>query len=165
MTIETFLDKNYPDEDIVLPAFIDRPDLQHWSERGFFGMIALAGLTLWFYLFVPILSLLAWWFGWYRFDQYIIQDYQHGFSENIAVMIVVVIMMGLLLLGWASYNILRFYDNERRHVMPDVQNSEVANFYELPTEKIAQAKAAKVSLLYYDRKGKIVNITFPELDE
>lgn len=159
MSIETFLDKNYPNEQVVLPAFIDQPSLQHWSQRGIFGIIAVAGLTLWGYLFVPILSLLAWWFGWYRFDQYIIQDYEGGFTENITTMIAAVMIMGLMLLGWASYNILRFYDRERRQVMSNVRPDEIAHFYEIQLQQVQQAKAAQMSIFTYDKKGKIMSIT------
>lgn len=159
MSVKTRLDKNYAGEEVVLPAFIDQPDLQHWSQRGVFGLIAIAGLTLWTYLFVPLLSLLAWWFGWYRFDHYIVQDYQHGFTQSITVMIAVVMMMGLVLLGWASYNILRFYNNERRNHVPNIKSHEVANFYEIEPEQVQQAKQAQLNVFHYDRQGKIINIS------
>ncbi len=159
MPIKTCLDKNYPAEEVIVPAFIDQPDLQHWSQRGVFGMIAMAGLSLWAYLFVPLLSLLAWWFGWHRFDHYIVHDYQHGFTQSITVMIAVVMMMGLMLLGWASYNILRFYHNERRNHVPDVKPCEIARFYEIEPEQVQQAKAAQNSIFHYDSQGKIVHIS------
>jgi biofilm PGA synthesis protein PgaD len=165
MGIETILDKNFKHENVVLPAFIDRPDLQSWSQRGVFGMLAAAGLMVWLYLFIPLLSLLAWWFGWHRFDQYIVHDYQQGFTQHLAVLVAVVMVLGLMLLGWASYNILRFYNNERRHAMPDVQAGDMAHFYELETSAVEQAQASQVNLFFYDRHGKIVNMAFPALPQ
>jgi biofilm PGA synthesis protein PgaD len=164
MAVETVLDKNFKDEQVILPAFIHRPDLQSWSQRGVFGCIAAAGLMLWLYLFVPLLSLLAWWFGWHRFDQYIINDYQNGFTQNMMGLIAIVLILGLILLAWASYNILRFYNNERRHAMPDIQAGEIASFYNLDTTVVEQAQTAQVNLFFYDRYGKIVNVTFPALE-
>lgn len=165
MTIKTVLDKNYKHEQVILPAFIDRPDLQSRSQRGVFGMLAAAGLTLWLYLFIPLLSLLAWWFGWHRFDQYIIHDYEHGFTQHLAILVAIIMLLGLILLTWASYNILRFYNKERRHAMPDVQIGDMAHFYELETQLVEQAQAAQVNLFFYDRQGKIVNIAFRVLEQ
>ncbi|TEU27323.1 poly-beta-1,6-N-acetyl-D-glucosamine biosynthesis protein PgaD [Alkanindiges illinoisensis] len=165
MGIETILDKNFKHENVVLPAFIDRPDLQSWSQRGVFGMLAAAGLMVWLYLFIPLLSLLAWWFGWHRFDQYIVHDYEHGFSQHLTSLVAVIMILGLMLLAWASYNILRFYNKERRHPMPDVQPSDMAHFYELETHMVEQAQGAQVNLFFYDRQGKIVDMAFPVLEQ
>ena len=162
--IKTFLDKNYPHEQVILPAFIERPELQHWLSRGTFGIFALIGLSLWFYLFVPILSLLAWWFGWYRFDQYIIHDYRQGYTEHMTVLIALVCIMGLLLLGWASYNVLRFYHNERRHATPDIVPQDLAEFYNLNTELVQQAQLERMTIISYDEHGKITEISFSKLE-
>lgn len=161
--IQTVLDRNFNNEQVVLPAFIHRPDLQSWWQRGIFGVLAAAGLTLWLYLFIPLLSLLAWWFGWHRFDQYIIHDYEYGFTEQLTSVVAMIMILGLSLLAWASYNILRFYDKERRHAMPDVQISAMADFYELEAQLVEQAQKAQVNLFFYDDHGKIVNIVFSAL--
>lgn len=163
MPINTMRDRNFKKDEILIPVFIDRPELQHWSQRGIFGVIAACGLTLWLYLFMPLLTLLAWVFGYYRFDQYIIHDYQRGFSEHLTSLIAIIMIMGLILLAWASYNILRFYKNERRRFIAPVQSYEVAEFFELSVKMVEYAQQQQVISIVYDKQGKMIDVSFGHL--
>lgn len=154
MSIPTIENK----EHLILPAFIDRPDLQSRRQRGLFGLINFVGWVAWIYLFLPLLTLVAWWFGYYRFDQYILLDQKDSAIQQLQFLAVLIIFMNLTLLAWASYNYLRFRDNERRFKSDDVQNDQIAHFYELETVHVEHAQHYKICTFYYDDHGKILDI-------
>lgn len=154
MPIETTEDKNH----LIIPVYIDRPDLQGKRQRGLLGLLNLIGWMIWIYLFVPLFTLLAWLFGYYRFDRYVIHDAQNDALEQLEILLVMIIFMNLALLAWAMYNYLRFYDNERRSKTANVSNSQIAHFYELDTAQVEAAQQQQLLTFYYDDHGKIIQI-------
>lgn len=154
MPIETTEDKNH----LIIPAYIDRPDLQGKRQRGLLGLLNLIGWMIWVYLFVPLFTLLAWLFGYYRVDHYVIHDAQNDALEQLEILLVMIIFMNLALLAWAMYNYLRFYDNERRSKAANVSNSQIAHFYELDTAQVEAAQQQQLLTFYYDDHGKIIQI-------
>jgi biofilm PGA synthesis protein PgaD len=58
---------------LVLPDFIFRSDLQTFMQKSTSALLAAIGWMIWAYLFVPLLSLFAWWLGYRRFYNYFIK--------------------------------------------------------------------------------------------
>jgi biofilm PGA synthesis protein PgaD len=117
---------------------------------------------IWAYLFVPLLSLIAWWLGYRRFDQYVIQN-DHEFFKQIYTILPLVMVLGIIFLLWAFYNLLRFRGKERRGQTPNVTVSEVAHFFEIEAQLLEDAQTCQVSTYYFDESGRIIDINLKNI--
>lgn len=154
MRIKTWENK----QQLILPEYIDRPDLQRNAQRGVFGAISLLFWLVWIYLLIPLLSVFAWLFGYYRFDQYILNDLQPDLINQLWFLAVLVLIMNVVLLLWASYNWWRFSGNDRRQHVQRVSKAQISHFYELSEEAYSLAQRQQISTFFYDDVGKITNI-------
>jgi biofilm PGA synthesis protein PgaD len=143
---------------LILPEYIDSPHLQDKVQRGVFGVINALGWMLWIYLFIPLLSLLAWVFGYYQFDQYILNDPQPDLVNQLWSLAILVLVMNVVLLIWASYNWWRFKNNDRRQHVENISNQQIAHFYELSEDALQLAQREQIVTFYYDDIGKITDI-------
>lgn len=150
-------DEAMHEQAIIIPQYIDRPDLQSNARRGVLGVLNSLGWMIWIYLLMPFISVIAWLFGYYRFNGYVVHD-QPGTWAHLLLMLVLVGIMSVLLIGWASYNLLRFRNNERRLAVTNVTVQQVAQFYELDSGTVQRVQQQQVSTFYYDDVGKIVDI-------
>ena len=68
--------------------------------------------------------------------------------------VVVVLLIGAVLTGWASYNLLRFRNNERRTRQPEpVTPEEVAGFYRVSAEQVHRWQRARHIVMAHDEQG------------
>lgn len=151
--------KNSPDlqdEPLIIPEYIDRPDLQSRAKRGVWGAINLMGWLVWIYLLLPLISILAWLFGYQRFHAYMLMN-QPG--SNLHTPIFLIIILSSLLLLWAIYNWLRFRKKERLHYVDNASIEQIAHFYEIESQLVHRVQRQQVSTFHYDDIGKIINIT------
>jgi biofilm PGA synthesis protein PgaD len=147
---------------LVLPDFIYRSDLQSFMQKSTSTLLAAIGWMIWAYLFVPLLSLIAWWLGYRRFDQYVIQN-DHEFFKQIYTILPLVMVLGIIFLLWAFYNLLRFRGKERRGQTPNVTVSEVAHFFEIEAQLLEDAQTCQVSTYYFDESGRIIDINLKNI--
>jgi poly-beta-1,6-N-acetyl-D-glucosamine biosynthesis protein PgaD len=71
-----------------------------------------------------------------------------------AMYVVVVFLIGAVLTGWASYNLLRFRNNERRTRQPQPVNpQEIAVFYRVSTEQVHRWQRAGRIVMAHDDQG------------
>lgn len=154
MRVKTWENKQH----LILPEYIDRPDLQQNAQRGVLGVINLLGWLIWLYLLLPLVSVLAWVFGYYRFDQYILNDPQPDLIKQLWFLAILVVVMNLVLLLWASYNWWRFRSNDRRQHVKNVNKEQIAHFYELNEKAYDLAQRQQISTFFYDDVGKITDI-------
>ncbi len=106
---------------------IDHPEWQTPKQRYVIGMVTLGFWMVWIYLWIPLLSLLAWVFGFQVFERHMIElkGYQ-GLFDLLGVYAIVVFLLGGSLLAWAGYNIRRYGGENRRSVKPVVTLEEQA---------------------------------------
>jgi biofilm PGA synthesis protein PgaD len=142
---------------LVLPDFIFRSDLQTFMQKSTSALLAAIGWMIWAYLFVPLLSLFAWWLGYRRFDHYVIQN-DHEFFKQIYMILPIVLVLGVIFLLWAFYNLVRFRGKERRGHTPNVTVPEIAHFFEIETHLLYDAQTCQVSTYYFDRSGRVSGI-------
>src|SRR6185295_4483331 len=107
---EGTMDQSGPRHPSALKSpLIERPDLQSPRQRTIYGALTLAFWAFWFYLWLPVLALLAWSLGVQQAFKYMVvlggyRDVIH--LLGIYAMIILLLGGGLVL--WAIYNILRF---------------------------------------------------------
>jgi biofilm PGA synthesis protein PgaD len=152
---------NQDRNDIELPSFIDRPDLQSYGQRTVSSVLAVVGWTCWLYLILPLLTLIAWIGGYHRVNQYVVLN-KDGFLEQINILGPVVLILVVLLLVWATYNLIRFRDVARRNAPQNTTVGEMAEHFHVDEKLITRAQEHQVVIFYFDEHGAITNIVDSE---
>ena len=141
------------------PLIIENPELQTPQQRYAFAAITLLFWVLWFYLWIPIISLLAWLFGAERFYKaMVVHNGLDTLLELLGLYSIIILVMGVILSGWAWYNQIRFRGREKRRASPTVTAEEIGSFYTLRPEQLDLARYAKHVVIEHDEHGKVNNI-------
>lgn len=149
---------NLESNDIELPSFIDRPDLQSHGQRTVSSVLAILGWVCWLYLFLPLLTLFGWAISYERVNQYIVHN-KDGFFQQIELLGPIVIIMGMLLLLWAIYNLIRFRGVSRRTAPENTTVEDIAGHFKLDVSLVKRAQNQQVSVFYFDEQGMVTHIT------
>jgi biofilm PGA synthesis protein PgaD len=146
------------------PMIIDRPDLQSKAERYGWGSITLAFWVLYVYLWLPLLTIAAWWVGVKLFHYHMIE--LHGYSgliEKLGIYSVIIFVISTILIGWAEINRMRFKNKLRRMDNSEVTIDQIAAKYNLPAHKLAELRQKKSMTVYFSDHGAISDIREYEL--
>ncbi len=152
---------NQNSSDIELPRFIDQPDLQSAGQRTVLSILALLAWICWLYLFLPLLTLVGWAISYQRVNQYIVHN-KDGFFQQIELLGPIVIIMGTLLIFWATYNWVRFRGSSRRVAPQDATVNEIAVHFKISANLVHQAQSRQVNVFYFDENGAVIDIAGPE---
>lgn len=141
------------------PDVIYRPDLLPARHRVMFSGITLAAWAIWVYLFLPLISALAWWLGVDTFASYMLNPDDRGYFVTLTIYLVVIAGAGLVILAWSRYNQLRFQGQDRRAAMPSVSPDMIQARFRVDRETLSQIYASKVMVLDLDPDGRIREVT------
>lgn len=135
---------------------IDMPGLQTIRQRYASTIITFAFWLFWFYLWLPLISLIAWVAGIDLFyERMVVNGGYQAFIEMLPLYSLIVIAMGALLVLWGVYNMQRFRGKERRtHVHP-VDNSTMANYFIVDPMQLEQWQKARNLVIHLDGLGMI----------
>jgi len=138
------------------PLIIERPDLQSLRQRYAYAMLTLLFWILWFYLWIPLVSLVAWLFGFQLFyEQMIVLEGLQGVLDLAGWYGLVIALLGCSLLSWALYNQLRFRGREKRHYQERIKAQDLAAFYQIDPALIPRIQRAKRIIINHDQHGHI----------
>jgi len=85
-----------------------------------------------FYLWQPLISLIAWSFGFKVFYEHmIILGGFEGFLEMLTLYVVIISILGGTLISWALYNRFRFKNKTKRGVVDCVSPQDMADFFKV----------------------------------
>ncbi len=121
------------------PLIIERPDLQPLSQRWGYRSVTLFCWLLWLYLFVPLLSFIAWVAGLSFAYRLLLQDL--NVTELWAMLSSYGLGIGILAgvyLSWAFYSYLRFRNVERRLATPLIDVATLAASHGLAADTVMQ---------------------------
>ncbi|HXH04095.1 MAG TPA: poly-beta-1,6-N-acetyl-D-glucosamine biosynthesis protein PgaD [Candidatus Competibacteraceae bacterium] len=140
-------------------VIIYRPDLQSRWQRYLYRSLAVIGWVIWFYLWVPLLTLAAWTAGGITvhstmFEQGGLWDF-YEFLRRTSELIFV-LCGGLIL--WALYNHYRFRCRERRQPRPPVTLAAIADYAGLPEQTLRAAQGMRRAVVLHDAAGRIAAI-------
>ena len=120
------------------PLIIERPELQTPTQRYGYLSVTLICWFLWLYLFVPLLSLVAWVLGATLVYQVMLQNLDT--AELVALLRVygagIASLTGVYLL-WAVTSYLRFRNVERRSFAPSTDDAALARSHHLDAAELA----------------------------
>ncbi len=124
---------------------INHPEWQTTKQKYLIGLVTLGFWMLWFYLWAPLISLLAWVFGIHTFHYQMIE--LEGYKGVLRLMGTYAIVIGILgggLILWATYNIQRFSGMDRRSLRPVVTNEMMATKLKIETNYLEDLLNSKV---------------------
>lgn len=139
--------------ELELPEYIDKPEYVKRKTAGY-GLMAV-GWMLWMWLFIPLLTLLFWWFeGTVVYTQVVMQSKPMTGISVLKLIVCIGIFIGCLFI-WASYNWARFHGEDRRKAAENVNATMLAISFSVQEDDILKMRKAKNITLHYSDEGEL----------
>jgi biofilm PGA synthesis protein PgaD len=137
------------------PLIINRPDLQSFRQKYGQSLLTLLIWVMFFFFMRPLIGLVGWFFGLQLFtDVMIVHGGYQALIELLGIYFGIIVVMGLILEGWALYNLLRYGRNEKRTRQPiPVSIADQARHFDVAAEQLAHWQAARCLVLEHDDQG------------
>lgn len=135
---------------------IDTPKLQSLRQRFASTFLTLVFWVLWFYLWIPIVTLLGWWLQ--------VEAIQHqmvtlggykAFLDALPTFLAITAGFSALLAIWALYNFARFRGLDRRKPSSPVDQKALLQVFNISQDDLITAQTEKVMVVYFDQDEKI----------
>jgi biofilm PGA synthesis protein PgaD len=138
---------------------IEKPELQSNIHRYGWGSVTFIFWMIYIYLWLPLITLVAWWFGAKLFNLQMIQlEGYKGLLGNLGLYTVIIVVISLILIGWAELDRMRFKDKLRRLVNNTITVGEIAKKYNMHEHELTQLRQKKSMLVHFSDDGLILNI-------
>jgi biofilm PGA synthesis protein PgaD len=141
------------------PLIIERPELQSNAQRYGWSSITFIFWVLYIYLWLPLITLVAWWIGAKLFNVHFIQLSGYtGLIEKLGLYAAIILVISVILIGWAKIEHLRFKDKPRRKGNTAVTVAEVAHKYSIEESQLIQLRQEKSVVVHFSDKGVMSGI-------
>lgn len=140
-----------------IPEIVRRPDLIGMTRKGLFAMLGAAGWFIWLHMLSPLAAALAWWFGYRRFEVYVLADAVRT-GQTLRIYAMVVGAAGSVFILWSLYNRIRFRGRDRRGAPPPVLPGEIGRAFAIPEEMVLAAQRGKVMVFDFNEDGQILQV-------
>ena len=135
---------------------INEPRLQTLRQRYAYSLVTFVFWVFWLYLWLPLVSLVAWLLGINLFYQeMIVQEGYLAFFELVGWYAVTILIMAAVLLGWAGYNLYRFRGKDRRKSAAGVDPADIARQFAVEVDQLNQWHRAKRLTIHHNEEGAI----------
>ncbi len=141
------------------PSIINRPDLLSLRKRAMFSGITLVAWVIWFYLFLPLVSAIAWWAGAELFASYMLDPDERTYLITLMFYVIVIVVAGLVIFAWSRYNQLRFQGHDRREPMPRVSDTMIQARFRVDAESLRQIHRSQIMHFELDNYGHITSLS------
>ena len=135
------------------PPIINRPEREGRVPRTAWHMLTAVAWLAYLYLWLPLITLIAWVAGVRTAYGKLYQD-QVVDSFLLLVLPVIALVCGAVLLGWAEYNRARFAGEERRSPMPSVGDAEVASALGADTATVDALRSSRIIAVAMDPQAR-----------
>ena len=140
---------------------IERPELQPPAMRAFFSMLTVVLWTAYAYLLLPVATLLAWYVGYTAVYEEIVM--RRGWESLVDLMGfygLIVLVMGLIQVGWASVNWARFYGKrDRRRLRERQVDMEIQKMFMMDTTEFpVWQNARRLVVHHHETEPKIISV-------
>lgn len=148
-------------EQISKPPLIIRSDAQsHFQRHGYRALTILFWL-LFLSLFRAAITPLAWFAG--AQNIYELLSYKVDavdFAQQLSLYGLIVLLIGLILIGWARYNQFRFSRRERRtFFLPPVEAAEMSRFFQQTPLQMEAGVGSRRMVMQHAENGRLIDIT------
>ena len=140
-------------------VLIYSPQNQSSVQRGLYGTITLVAWAVYFYLILPLVTLLLWWLG-LRGSYMRLWLPEAGFDRTLAFTLpLLAVVCALVLIGWAEINRARFQNRERRSQTADARPEEIADALGASHPFAERLRGARVATLTLDEEAALSGVT------
>lgn len=84
------------------------------------------------------------------------------FMYALGIYAIVVVLNGAILIGWATYNQLRFRGSDVRKALGSVTTDQLGELYGFPRETVAEWQQSGSLVMVHDAHGKLLSVMMPE---
>ena len=153
------MDQSGPRHTALKSPLIERSDLQSPRQRTLYGALTLAFWAFWFYLWLPLLALLAWTLGVQQAFKYmVVLGGYHEVIRLLGIYSLIILLLGSGLVSWASYNIIRFRGVEKRtHNLP-VTPADIGRDFSQDPKSVARWQSEQRLYVTHDQEGRIARV-------
>lgn len=138
---------------------IERPEWQSFGQRTLYASITLVFWAAWGYLWIPLITFLAWAMGFGAiYDRMVMLDGHHGLLQMLGIYSLVVLLLGGSLLLWAMYNYIRFRGVDRRRPRSAVEASVLGPHYHLDPAMLSSWQQAKRLVIHHDLASNVTGV-------
>jgi len=142
------------------PLIIEKPELQSNVLRYGWSSVTFIFWILYIYLWLPLITLVAWWIGAKLFNLQIVQLKGYtGLIDKLGLFLAIIFLLSVTLIGWAEIERLRFKDKPRRTENQAVTVDGVAKRFNLQEDQLVQLRQKKYIIVHFSDKGLISRIT------
>ena len=106
-----------------------------------------------------MLSLIAWGLGIkFFYEEMIARGGYQQFVESALFYFITILLIAVIFLTWAGYNLYRFRGKSRRKAMEPYKHEGYAEFFSVDSEQLTQWKQLKVMTIHHDKKANITRV-------
>lgn len=131
------------------PLIIERPDLQSTTRRTLYSVVTVLAWSVWLYLWLPFISLLAWLAGIQLMVVEVFQPVGGQDWRELLRLLAFVVVATLAVIVWSQYNLRRYGHHNRRQRIPDVDANTLAKYYEISPELLEKLRNKRLITLDY----------------
>lgn len=139
-------------------VIIDRPELQARRHRWTYSTLTLVAWVIWMYLWLPVVTIVAWYLGVRTFIREIMLPDRAVVLALVLSYLAVIVVMGVILVVWSQYNLRRFRGLERRRASPPVTDQEILEWFQCSSENMERLRVEKSVTVEYDEEGGILAV-------
>ncbi len=151
------------------PPIINQPELQSSRMRIAYATLTALLWALWLYLWIPLLTMIAWGMGLRVFFIEMLLPENLDYLRELLSYLQILVGILLVILAWSHYNLRRYGDLQRRKgAQPLTPGSEAAH-YDLDLESVLSLKRARLATVTYDASNRLQHVDphtpEPKVDE
>jgi biofilm PGA synthesis protein PgaD len=138
---------------------IETPQLQNLRQRYGFAMLTLIFWVIWLYMWLPLISLVAWVFGMELFYYHMIELGGYvGFLQLLGWYAVIILLIATVFGAWMLVNIFRFRGKEKRGHIEHVNDEQVAAYFGVDAEYLSGFTNTRSIIVHQTTDGRITCI-------
>jgi poly-beta-1,6-N-acetyl-D-glucosamine biosynthesis protein PgaD len=134
---------------------IDRPDLQARHRRVLYSTATMAAWALWMYLWLPLVTLVAWWLGATQFVGEIVVPETRTMLRVGVMYFAIVLCVAAVLVGWSRYNLRRYGSRGRRQAPPVTPDAAIAAYFRVSDEDLRIGRGARTLVIHHTDAGEV----------
>jgi biofilm PGA synthesis protein PgaD len=143
----------------VKDLIIDKPSLQPLRQRYATGIVTFLFWIVWAYIWLPVISLIAWALGIkFFYDEMIARGGYEAFLELLIFYLIVIFLIAVIFIGWATYNFFRFRGMERRRAIKPLETEDYARYFSVNGTELKNWRNMKRITIHFDEQGNILRV-------
>ncbi len=132
---------------------ISRSEEQGLLQKTLFATLTGLAWIGWVYLWLPLLTILAWWVGVDRAWKYLVVNSSESNIYDITLLLGIALVCAITSIAWMTYNLKRFGHLRRRRAVENTISSEIALKLGANHQICMELRRNRHSVLYIDDAG------------